>query len=85
MAHTPEGEVFGARLKELREKRGETTRSLAELAGTSHAYITDLEHGRKEPCLSIMLRLAGALECKVTDLVKVFNSHDLRALVKKRR
>jgi transcriptional regulator with XRE-family HTH domain len=85
MARTAEGEVFGARLKELREERGETIRSLADLAETTHTYISDLEHGRKEPCLSIMLRLSVALECKVTDLVKVFNSHDLRALVKKRR
>jgi transcriptional regulator with XRE-family HTH domain len=85
MARTAEAEVFGAKLKELREKRGETIRSLAELVQTTHTYISDLEHGRKEPCLSMLLRLAAALQCKVTDLVKVFNTHDLRALVKKRR
>ena len=85
MARTAQADVFGARLKELREKRGETIRSLADLVETSSAYISDMEHGRKEPCLSMLLRLAVALECKVTDLMKVFNSHDLRALVKKRR
>ena len=85
MAHIPEAEVFGARLKELREQRGETVRSLADLVETSFTYISDLEHGRKVPSLSMVLRLAAALECKVTELVKVFNSHDLRTLVKKRR
>lgn len=81
----PEAEVFGARLKELREKHGETTRSLAELAETSHAYISDMEHGRKVPSLTMLIRLAIALDCKVTDLVDVFNRRDLRKLVPKRR
>jgi transcriptional regulator with XRE-family HTH domain len=66
----PEAEIFGARLKELREKRGETVRSLATLTETSFTYISDMEHGRKVPSLSMLLRLAAALDCKVTDLVK---------------
>lgn len=81
----PEGEIFGARLKELREKRGETVRSLATRTETSFTYISDMEHGRKVPSLSMLLRLAAALDCKVTDLVKVFNDHDLRTLARKRR
>jgi transcriptional regulator with XRE-family HTH domain len=81
----PEAEIFGARLKELREKRGETVRSLAALTETSFTYISDMEHGRKVPSLSMMLRLAAALDCKVTDLVKVFNDHDLRTFALKRR
>ena len=85
MVRIPEAEVFGARLKELREQRGETVRSLAEAVETSFTYISDLEHGRKVPSLSMLLRLAAALDCKVTELVKVFNIHDLRTLVKKRR
>lgn len=85
MVRIPEAEVFGARLKELREQRGETVRSLAEAVETSFTYISDLEHGRKVPSLSMLLRLAAALDCKVTELVKVFNTHDLRTLAKKRR
>ena len=85
MVRIPEAEVFGARLKELREQRGETVRSLADAVETSFTYISDLEHGRKVPSLSMLLRLAAALDCKVTELVKVFNTHDLRTLAKKRR
>lgn len=81
----PEAEIFGARPKELREKRGATVRSLAALADTTFAYISAMEHGRKVPSLSMLLRLAAALDCKVTDLVKVFNEHDLGTLVRKRR
>ena len=81
----PEAEVFGARLRELREKRGETVRWLADAAGTSFTYISDMERGLKVPSLTMLLRLAIALDCKVTDLVKVFNGRDLRVLVPKRR
>lgn len=77
--------VFGERLRELRTKRGETVRSLAELIGTSFAYISDMERGVKVPSLTMLLRLALALDCKVTDLVDVFNGRDLRKLIPKRK
>jgi len=81
----PEGVVFGERLRELRTKRGETVRSLAELTGTSFTYISDMEHGRKVPSLTMLLRLAAALECDVTELVNVFSRRDLRKFIPKRR
>jgi transcriptional regulator with XRE-family HTH domain len=81
----PEAVVFGERLRELRTKRGETVRSLAELIGTSFAYISDMERGVKVPSLTMLLRLAVALDCKVTDLVDVFNRRDLRKLIPKRK
>jgi len=81
----PEGVVFGERLRELRTKRGESVRSLAELTATSFTYISDMEHGRKVPSLTMLLRLAVALECDVTELVEVFSGRDLRKLLAKRR
>ena len=78
-------EVFGERLRELRGKRGETTRSLADLAGMSHVYVSDLERGVKAPSLPTIVRLAVALRCKVTDLVDVFNKHDLTKLLPPRK
>ena len=78
-------EVFGERLREWRGKRGETTRSLAQLAGMSHVYVSDLERGVKAPSLPTIVRLAIALRCKVTDLVDVFNKHDLTELLPPRK
>ncbi len=78
-------QLFGERLREVRDKRGETTRSLADLAGMSHAYVSDLERGVKTPTLAVVVRLAAALRCKVTDLVDVFNKHDLATLVPPRK
>jgi transcriptional regulator with XRE-family HTH domain len=81
----PEAVVFGQRLRELREKRGETVRSLAELTGMSYPYISEMENGVKVPSLTTLLRLAVALECEVTDLVDVFKGRDLRKLIPKRK
>jgi len=70
---------------ELREQRGETPRSLEDLTGMTHPYISEMERGLKVLSLTTILRLAIALECNVTDLVDVFNGRDLRKLVPKRR
>jgi len=51
----------------------------------SHAYVNDLERGIKGPTLSIIVRLAIALGCKVTQLVDVFNKHDLAKLLPPRK
>jgi transcriptional regulator with XRE-family HTH domain len=81
----PEGVLFGERLRELRDERGETQRSLAELTGMTHPYISEMERGLKVPSLTTIVRLAIALECDVTDLVDGFNRRDLRKLLGKRR
>ena len=77
----PEAVVFGERLRELREKRGETLRSLADQMGMSFAYLSEMERGVKVPSLTTIIRLAIALDCKVTDLVDIFNRRNLRSLV----
>jgi transcriptional regulator with XRE-family HTH domain len=79
-----DGELFGARLRELREQRGESQRSLADLSGSTHAYISQMERGLKVPTLTMIIRLAVALECEVVDLVDVFTGRDLRKLIPKR-
>jgi transcriptional regulator with XRE-family HTH domain len=70
---TPEGEIFGARLRELRLARGMTQAELATLSRSNESFISNLERGRTTPTLGMLLRLADALGCQITDLVKVFN------------
>lgn len=79
----PEGELFGRRLREVRQKRGLTQQAVADLAGMSLTYISNMEHGFKVPSLTTILRLAVALDCKVMDLVGAFDKTDLRALLPK--
>lgn len=69
----PEGEVFGQRLRELRLKRDLTQQAMANLCATSKPFISDLERGVKVPSLTMILRLAAALDCRLYDLVKVFD------------
>ena len=84
MTHEPQPEaaLFGARLRELRQKRGMTQEQLAAAADTAGPYVSDMERGIKVPSLTTIIRLAIALDCKVTDLVRVFDRANLQALVK---
>jgi transcriptional regulator with XRE-family HTH domain len=70
---TPEGEIFGAHLRELRTARGLTQAQLAELARTSKPFISNLERGLTTPTLGMLLRLAEALERRPSELIKVFD------------
>jgi transcriptional regulator with XRE-family HTH domain len=79
----PEGALFGERLRELREKRELSLRALAELAEMSYTYISDMERGLRVPSLTTIIRLAVALDCKVTDLVGMFDRKNLRSLLPK--
>ena len=80
----PEGEVFGQRLRELRLKYGVTQHDLAQAAGLTDAYVSNMENGFAVPSLTTVLRLAVALGCKVTELVSVFDKvADLPSLLPK--
>jgi transcriptional regulator with XRE-family HTH domain len=70
---TPEGEIFGARLRELRLASGMTQAELADRSRSNESFISNLERGRTTPTLGMLIRLADALGCRVTDLVKVFD------------
>jgi transcriptional regulator with XRE-family HTH domain len=70
---TPEGEIFGAHLRELRTARGFTQAQLADLARTSKPFISNLERGLTTPTLGMLLRLADALNRRPSELVKVFD------------
>lgn len=69
----PEGVIFGQRLREMRTARKLTQGELAERCGSNHPFISNLERGVKVPSLTMILRLAEALECRPTDLIKVFD------------
>lgn len=59
----------GNPLRVWREHRGLTARQLAERAGLSQAYVSQIETGRREGSLSAMVALARALDIGLEDLV----------------
>lgn len=79
----PEGEVFGRRLRELREKCSVTQNALAVSSGLTEAYISNMENGFAVPSLTTLLRIAVALDCKVTALVSIFDKTDLPSILPK--
>jgi transcriptional regulator with XRE-family HTH domain len=68
-----EGQLFGERLREVRLAKGLTQGELADRCGTSIAAISHIERGTKVPTLTTLVRLADALQCKVTKLVDVLD------------
>lgn len=69
----PEGEIFGPHLRALRIDRGLTQTELADRARTNLQFISKLERGVTSPTLGMMLRLAEALDCRLGQLVEVFD------------
>jgi transcriptional regulator with XRE-family HTH domain len=78
---TPAGKAFGERMREIRQKGDLTQVEVSDRSGLPQARISELERGARMPNLVTILRLAVALECKVTDLMSVFDRADLSALL----
>ncbi|PYE48674.1 helix-turn-helix domain-containing protein [Deinococcus yavapaiensis] len=58
------------RLRELRSERGLRLKDVAEMAGISVPYLSDLERGRTNPSLETLQTLAGAYSITVHDLLE---------------
>ena len=72
-ARESDGVIFGRHLRELRLARGLTQEKLAAMIASSHAFISNMERGVSLPGLAMLVRLAHALECRVSELVKVLD------------
>lgn len=70
---TKAGKIFGAHLRELRLARGLTQPQLAERCGSNVPFISNVERGVMLPGLAMLIRLSGALECSVAELVKTLD------------
>jgi transcriptional regulator with XRE-family HTH domain len=68
-----EGRIFGEHLRDLRVARNLTQTELADRCGSNRPFISNLERGVKIPSLTMVLRLAEALDCTACDLVEVFD------------
>lgn len=82
VARTP-GEIFGARVREIRQKRGMTQVELGERLGFQQNRVSEIENGSRSPTLVTILRLAVALQCKPSALLVAFDEEDLAKLLPK--
>jgi transcriptional regulator with XRE-family HTH domain len=75
-----EAEIFGRTLKRLREKRGLTQEGLAHEAGITTGYANQVENGRKVPSLTVVLKLALALNILPAELLTDFTMAAMKRL-----
>ncbi len=61
-------EVNPTKLKELREAKGLSVRGLAREAGVSTETIYSVEHGRRQPSVRTLGKIARALGVEAKDL-----------------
>ena len=61
--------VFGHRLRHYRRQAGMTLEELGRLVARPPSYLSQLENGHREPRLSTVNQLAGALGCRPADLL----------------
>jgi len=60
---------LGERLRAIRLLRRRTLREVAEAAGVSESFISQLERGRSNPSVASLQRIAAALGMEVSDLL----------------
>lgn len=58
---------FGERLQQLREMRGVTQKEIEEKTGIFQASLSAYEHGRREPNLATIEKLAEAIGVRMID------------------
>jgi transcriptional regulator with XRE-family HTH domain len=63
-------EQFGKRLRQLGTERGWSQEELVHRVGMDISYLSELENGKKEPCLRKMKELAQGLGVTLSRLMQ---------------
>jgi len=61
--------TIGQRIREIRRERELTLKQLADKSGLTLTYLSDVERNQTRPSLKALLRIAGALEVSMADLL----------------
>ena len=61
--------TFGAWVRELRQRKKLTQTDVAQRAGISLTYVSEIERGVRNPTLAVIVRLARALDASPSQLV----------------
>lgn len=65
---SPHHVALGAALRELRLERGISQESLADESGLHRNYVGGIERGERNPSYTNIVKLAEALDVKVSEL-----------------
>ena len=61
-------EAVGEALRRRRQRQGRTLREVAEAAGVSLTYLSEVERGRKEPSSEVLEAVCAALDLSLAEL-----------------
>lgn len=77
--------LFGARIKSIRETRGLTQEQLAEDIDMNTVYLSNIERGKENPTLNLIIRISTALNVELGELFEFkheTSSKKLREMLK---
>jgi transcriptional regulator with XRE-family HTH domain len=75
-----DAEIFGKRVRELREKRGLSQEKLAQASNLTTGFVSTVEAGKKTPSLTTVLKLALGLKMNAGELLSGFTFDVIRKL-----
>ena len=61
--------ALGERVRSLRARRGMTRKATAQAAEVSERHLANLEYGVGNASILVLLQVAGALQCSLTELI----------------
>ena len=61
--------ALGERSRALRSRRGMTRKAVAHAANVSERHLANLEYGEGNASILVLLQVAGALQCSLTELI----------------
>lgn len=70
----PSAVIFGKAIKNLRLARELTQNDVADMINSERSHISDIERGIKSPSLSMIFRLAEALQIPSGELVQLVDN-----------
>jgi len=75
-------ELLRTRLKALRQARGLTLQELSRLARVSKAMLSQIEQGKVNPTVAVMIKIAGALRVSVGELIEAPVRHNIYRVIR---
>ena len=72
-----EKRLLGNRIREIRKRQGLSQEKLAERAGISAQYVSNIERGKENPTLDLLLRLSEALKVSLGQMCDFENVGDM--------
>jgi transcriptional regulator with XRE-family HTH domain len=65
---SPAHAAFGNAIREIRTQRGISQEALADKCGLDRTYVSGIERGERNPSLTNILKIAGALEVRAAEI-----------------